>query len=424
MLRIDRLPEWDEVAAMNKHLKRIWTKVQLDPSMVPTAVWRDPRWRYDEAQVLREEAELLDPREGRPHHPPGRARRGCRMSGSRPRESMDDRSPATRYWVPLGLAGAIAFGMTQSWSFTDWETVDWTVILVGGGLAYYVLSRNFDPPPMIFALVVVPPALFAAGALLLHLHGDSWWDVDAVAVACYLGLSLFNLQRAVRPPESAIVSKADAKRVEAKAKEAASEAEFDADTKAKQSAAQVAVFAAADDGASEEAVASTSPAIGDGEDVNELLVMQPPHMPHYDPSKPADLAKLISSGLIWLAVIPVEYKMMAVKALAAGSVRVPANIPPDALAAVNALRNRQGEAPFDGEQQAPEQQAPEPAAPAPATSSWVCPIHGAKNVKVPDVPQGARVRDLCRVPRVREAAAGCAAMRPIIEIPGQLTPVL
>jgi hypothetical protein len=32
-------PSWEEVAAMNKHLKRIWTKFQLDPLMVPTAVW-------------------------------------------------------------------------------------------------------------------------------------------------------------------------------------------------------------------------------------------------------------------------------------------------------------------------------------------------------------------------------------------------
>jgi predicted amidophosphoribosyltransferase len=32
-------PSWDDVAATNKHLKGIWTKVELDPLMVPTAVW-------------------------------------------------------------------------------------------------------------------------------------------------------------------------------------------------------------------------------------------------------------------------------------------------------------------------------------------------------------------------------------------------
>jgi site-specific DNA recombinase len=32
-------PSRDDVAATNKHLKGIWTKAQLDPLMVPTAVW-------------------------------------------------------------------------------------------------------------------------------------------------------------------------------------------------------------------------------------------------------------------------------------------------------------------------------------------------------------------------------------------------
>jgi hypothetical protein len=61
MLRIDRIPEWDEVAAMNKHLKRIWTRVQLDPAMLPTAVWRDSRYRFDPELQARQDAELLDP---------------------------------------------------------------------------------------------------------------------------------------------------------------------------------------------------------------------------------------------------------------------------------------------------------------------------------------------------------------------------
>lgn len=60
-LRIDKVPDWSDVAAMNKHLKRIWTKVQLDPDMHPTAVWRDSRDRFNEEEVAAQELEYLDP---------------------------------------------------------------------------------------------------------------------------------------------------------------------------------------------------------------------------------------------------------------------------------------------------------------------------------------------------------------------------
>jgi hypothetical protein len=46
---------------MNKHLRRLWPKVQLDPDMHPTPYWRDRRWRFDPEMQLREEAELRDP---------------------------------------------------------------------------------------------------------------------------------------------------------------------------------------------------------------------------------------------------------------------------------------------------------------------------------------------------------------------------
>ncbi len=48
-------------SARNRHLRRIWTRVQLDDDMAPTAVWRDSRWRYDPDLQLRQEAELRDP---------------------------------------------------------------------------------------------------------------------------------------------------------------------------------------------------------------------------------------------------------------------------------------------------------------------------------------------------------------------------
>jgi len=60
-LRLEQVPSWSDVPAMNRHLRRIWTKVQLDPDMAPTAYWRDSRWRFDFEQQLCEEAELRDP---------------------------------------------------------------------------------------------------------------------------------------------------------------------------------------------------------------------------------------------------------------------------------------------------------------------------------------------------------------------------
>jgi DNA invertase Pin-like site-specific DNA recombinase len=68
-LSVEAVPEWPEPgedpSAMNRHLRRIWTHVQLDPEMAPTASWRDSRWRYDPELQLRQEAELRDPEAAR-----------------------------------------------------------------------------------------------------------------------------------------------------------------------------------------------------------------------------------------------------------------------------------------------------------------------------------------------------------------------
>jgi hypothetical protein len=64
-LSVEAVASWPESeedpSAMNRHLRRIWTRVQLDSNMSPTAVWRDSRWRYDPDLRLRQEGELRDP---------------------------------------------------------------------------------------------------------------------------------------------------------------------------------------------------------------------------------------------------------------------------------------------------------------------------------------------------------------------------
>lgn len=60
-LRVDRLPSWEDAEAMNRHLRRIWTKVQLDNDMVPEPYWRDPSYRLDPDLLAAQEAEHLDP---------------------------------------------------------------------------------------------------------------------------------------------------------------------------------------------------------------------------------------------------------------------------------------------------------------------------------------------------------------------------
>lgn len=62
-LRVEPVPKWTDVAAMNAHLRRIWTHVQLDPDMKPLAYWRVGR-RFDSEQHEAEQA-WLDQQPGR-----------------------------------------------------------------------------------------------------------------------------------------------------------------------------------------------------------------------------------------------------------------------------------------------------------------------------------------------------------------------
>lgn len=72
-----------------------------------------------------------------------------------------------------------------------------------------------------------------------------------------------------------------------------------------------------------------------------------PHGPRLDPSRPRDLRVLVETGLIWGPAIPVEYKDMAIDALAEGSIEPNDLIPGDALAEVNRLRDAIGKDPIE-----------------------------------------------------------------------------
>ncbi len=61
-------------------------------------------------------------------------------------------------------------------------------------------------------------------------------------------------------------------------------------------------------------------------------------MLHLDPTKPADLARLVESGLIWNKVMPVAYVRMAVDALVEGTLPYNDRIPANVLAHVNKMR--------------------------------------------------------------------------------------
>jgi hypothetical protein len=65
-----------------------------------------------------------------------------------------------------------------------------------------------------------------------------------------------------------------------------------------------------------------------------------------DPSKPEDLAELVSTGLIWQATVPAQYKDMAVDALVEGRLPLGPDIPADALAEVNRMRDAMGAEPL------------------------------------------------------------------------------
>jgi Resolvase, N terminal domain len=47
-LRMETVPDWSDVPAMNAHLRRIWLGVDLDVNMTPTVRWAVPEYLYDE----------------------------------------------------------------------------------------------------------------------------------------------------------------------------------------------------------------------------------------------------------------------------------------------------------------------------------------------------------------------------------------
>jgi hypothetical protein len=47
-LRLETVPGWDDVQAMNAHLRKIWLRVDLDESFQPHVVWGIPEAKYAE----------------------------------------------------------------------------------------------------------------------------------------------------------------------------------------------------------------------------------------------------------------------------------------------------------------------------------------------------------------------------------------
>lgn len=65
-LMLEPVPSWNDIAqpegcaAINKHLRRIWTSVRLDTDMRPTVEWAIPAYQYDEEAAAAFERELED----------------------------------------------------------------------------------------------------------------------------------------------------------------------------------------------------------------------------------------------------------------------------------------------------------------------------------------------------------------------------
>ena len=59
-LMLEPVPSWDDVPAMNKHLRRLWTSVVLDADMHPTVEWAIPRSQYDEEAAAEQDEHLRD----------------------------------------------------------------------------------------------------------------------------------------------------------------------------------------------------------------------------------------------------------------------------------------------------------------------------------------------------------------------------
>lgn len=95
------------------------------------------------------------------------------------------RTPLVAGWA-LALAGLVAFGMTQPWTWDDWFIPTVVVVLAGGTLALFLLGAGWglDWAGYVAAL---PPALFFVGRFLpVYWERSVWRTIDSVTVLCFV----------------------------------------------------------------------------------------------------------------------------------------------------------------------------------------------------------------------------------------------
>lgn len=88
---------------------------------------------------------------------------------------------------PVALAGFVAFGMAQPWSWDDWMIPTLIVVVAGGFLAIGLLFDDQTGLAWAGWVAAVPPVLFAVGRFLpVYWDRAIWQTIDLVTVGCFL----------------------------------------------------------------------------------------------------------------------------------------------------------------------------------------------------------------------------------------------
>ena len=102
-----------------------------------------------------------------------------------------DKARLFRVGLALGLAALIAYGLSSSLSWSEWQPIGWCVILGGGYLAITAPSGSARGEAWAAA---IPALTFFAGYTFFYWELATWQVVDAASICCFLAAAYLSTQ--------------------------------------------------------------------------------------------------------------------------------------------------------------------------------------------------------------------------------------
>jgi hypothetical protein len=96
-----------------------------------------------------------------------------------------------RATLALGLAALIAYGLSASLSWDEWQPIGWCVILGGGFLAITTPGGSARAATWAAAM---PALTFFAGYTFFYWELTTWQVVDAASICCFLAAAYLSTQ--------------------------------------------------------------------------------------------------------------------------------------------------------------------------------------------------------------------------------------